>query len=197
MRVPDLDPELYRDVNQLAEASPWAHQALVDYAKYGIVLFGLVWLVAWWRARRALRAPAAVSLVACVALGAVVALAVNIGVADAVARPRPFVALAHVELLLPHAADYSFPSDHCAVAGAIAAGLWLRERLLAAVATVGALLMAFARVYVGVHYPGDVVAGLLVGALVAVPVALLAGRLLVPVFRRLAHGPARALVVAR
>jgi membrane-associated phospholipid phosphatase len=51
--------------------------------------------------------------------------------------------------------------------GAVAAGSWLASRALGAIAAVAAVLMAFARVYVGVHYPWDVAAGLVFGALVA------------------------------
>jgi undecaprenyl-diphosphatase len=52
------------------------------------------------------------------------------------------------------------------MAGAVAVGLLLVDRRLGLLATVLALLMAFARVYVGAHYPFDVIAGLLVGGAV-------------------------------
>ena len=63
--------------------------------------------------------------------------------------------------------DFSFPSDHAVMAGAVAAGLLLAHRRLGAVAVVAAVLMAFSRVYIAAHYPWDVVAGLLLGAAVA------------------------------
>jgi membrane-associated phospholipid phosphatase len=53
------------------------------------------------------------------------------------------------------------------MAGAAAAGLWLVSRLLGAIATVAALVMAVARVYIAAHYPWDVVVGLAVGAWIA------------------------------
>jgi len=48
--------------------------------------------------------------------------------------------------------------------GAVAAGLFFVSRRLGVAATVAALLMAFARVYIAAHDPADVVAGLIVGA---------------------------------
>jgi membrane-associated phospholipid phosphatase len=80
---------------------------------------------------------------------------------------RPYTTLPGILVLVQRSADFSFPSDHAVMAGGAAAGLWLCTRSLAAVATAAALLMALARVYMAAHYPHDVAAGLLFGALVA------------------------------
>jgi len=62
--------------------------------------------------------------VVCAGVGTVVALLVNQDlVSPAVGRARPCQVLAHVEVLLSCAHDYSFPSDHCVLAGAFVAGL--------------------------------------------------------------------------
>jgi undecaprenyl-diphosphatase len=53
------------------------------------------------------------------------------------------------------------------MAGAVAVGLFLVSRSLGIVASVAALAMAFARVYVGAHFPVDVVAGLVLGGATA------------------------------
>ena len=88
-------------------------------------------------------------------------------IADAVDRARPFVAHPHAELLISHARDAGFPSDHATGAFAIAMGMWLYDRTIGALLFVLALIVAFARVYVGVHYPSDVVGGALIGMAVA------------------------------
>ena len=62
--------------------------------------------------------------------------------------------------------DYGFPSSHAANAAAIASLLWLlapRKWSVAAVMIV--LMVGFSRIYLGVHYPGDVLAGFAVGSL--------------------------------
>ena len=70
-------------------------------------------------------------------------------------------------MLVARSADYSFPSDHAVMAGAVTAGILLAHRTLGLVSAALALLMAATRVYVGAHFPLDVVAGLAVGAAVA------------------------------
>lgn len=91
------------------------------------------------------------------------------------ARPRPFIAHPDtVHLLVAHAADPSFPSDHAVAACAIAVVLVSFHRRLGAVALLCAAVLAYARVYIGVHYPGDVLGGFLVGTLVALVLVRLA-----------------------
>ena len=96
-----------------------------------------------------------------------VALGVNQVVAMFWFVPRPFVTLHGVTTLLAHSADDSFPSDHAVIAGALAIGTLLFARKWGIVAIVVAVLLAFARVYAGMHYPLDVIAGLAIGAVVA------------------------------
>ena len=100
--------------------------------------------------------------------GMLIALGLNQIPVALVHEPRPYTVLPAAQVLVTRSADYAFPSDHAVMAGAVAAGVWLVSRRLGYLATVAALLMAFARVYVGAHWPGDVLVGLVVGAAVAV-----------------------------
>lgn len=77
---------------------------------------------------------------------------------------RPWIDHPDTIKLISHSADAAFPSDHCLVAGAIAAVALLASRLAGIITIVLALLIAWGRVFVGVHYPGDVLAGLAIGA---------------------------------
>ncbi|BAF60153.1 MAG: phosphatase PAP2 family protein [Pelotomaculum sp.] len=79
-------------------------------------------------------------------------------------RPRPFETLPGVDLLVPPPHSFSFPSGHAA--NAFASGLVLARKIpaLALPALSLAVVMSFSRVYVGVHYPLDVVGGALLGA---------------------------------
>jgi len=83
-------------------------------------------------------------------------------------RPRPYVAdPGDAHLFVPPAMDPSFPSDHATAAFAIAVAITLRSRRVGYLALAMATILAVARVAVGVHYPGDVLGGALLGTLCA------------------------------
>lgn len=161
----DLSTTLFMDVNDFARTSTWLHAPAVAYAKYGLVVFAALLLVGVWQRRSASDRGLAAAVWA--GLGTLLAVAVNQPVAALVAERRPYAAHPGVLVLVDRSTDWSFPSDHAVMAGAAAMGLLLVSRRLGAVAAVAALLMAAVRVYVGAHYPLDVVAGLALGALVA------------------------------
>ena len=83
-------------------------------------------------------------------------------------RPRPFVSLGdQLHLLFYPATDPSFPANPTAVGFAVVAALWkINPRLRAALIVLAALL-GFARLYAGVFYPTDIIAGSAVGIIVA------------------------------
>jgi undecaprenyl-diphosphatase len=93
-----------------------------------------------------------------------------------VAEPRPFNVLPHVDLLVSESEIYSFPSGHSASSFAVMIVIGLKYRLhikgkayrLLYPLLAFAALIAFSRVYIGVHYPLDVVFGAIVGILSAV-----------------------------
>lgn len=190
----DLNEDTFFTVNQLARHTTWLHGLMVDYAKYGVVLFGLAIVVAAVVSRRG----EARSLAAAVWTGAgtLLALAVNQPIGHVVGEARPYAAHPSALLLVSPTTDFSFPSDHAVMAGAVAAGLLIAWRPLGLAVVSGALLMSFARVYVGAHYPGDVIAGLVVGALVVTIGWVVVGGLLTELAERLRSGALRRLLVA-
>ncbi len=81
-------------------------------------------------------------------------------------RPRPYFDH-NVRMLFYHPSDSSWPSNPAAVTFAIAATIWFYNRRAGAAMLALAGLMALARVVAGVHYPGDVFSGALLGMGVA------------------------------
>jgi membrane-associated phospholipid phosphatase len=164
-----VDRGLFRDINHLLAETGWAHGVMAAYALWGgLVVLTVLWAACWLVARR--RDDGFRSLAVVVLTGVATLLAWGSAqvIGPLVDRPRPFVAMPHVLLLLQHSADPSFPSDHALIAGAFAGGLVVAFRRAGIVAAVLAVLLAFARVYAGVHYPTDVAAGLAIGAVIGV-----------------------------
>ena len=81
-------------------------------------------------------------------------------------RPRPFVDH-QVNLLFYRPTDSSFPSNPATVGFSVATAIWLYNRRLGALLLVLATLFGLSRIYCGVHYPLDIIAGTLLGALSA------------------------------
>ncbi|BCJ33967.1 phosphatase PAP2 family protein [Actinocatenispora thailandica] len=191
------DRSLFWDINQLSAHTGWAHGFMAAYALWGgLACLATIWVVCGLLARRRDDGFASIATVALTGLATVLALLVNQVVGPLVDRPRPFVAMPHVLLLLSHSADPSFPSDHAVMAGAFAAGLLVASRRWGAVAAVLAVFLAFARVYCGVHYPLDVAGGLLIGAAVAALVIGVARNLVVRLLVALARTPLRPMITA-
>jgi undecaprenyl-diphosphatase len=89
-------------------------------------------------------------------------------------RPRPYVAMPHLHTLISRPTSESFPSSHATTAFAGAVVLSFLLPRLWPLFLAAAALVAFSRLYTGVHYPTDVIAGAAIGALFATVVATLA-----------------------
>ncbi|OJD53662.1 undecaprenyl-diphosphatase [Bacillus sp. 4048] len=88
-------------------------------------------------------------------LSVIITLLVNVLIHEVYYHPRPFVSH-DVHQLVPHAADSSFVSDHSVLVFSIAFVFLLRGEKLKYVALIWAVLVGVSRMYVGVHYPLDI-----------------------------------------
>ncbi|WP_217140849.1 phosphatase PAP2 family protein [Streptomyces sp. AC627_RSS907] len=163
------DDELYRDITGFAHDTPtWVQHTAEVWTEAGILLFGALFVAAWWRSRRGSSRAFAIAALAPLATAAAYVCSELLKSGFTEERPCRAVAGAVPSLAeCPPTGDWSFPSNHATIAGASAVALVLVRRALVWLTVPLALLMAFSRVFVGVHYPHDVAAGLLLGALVA------------------------------
>jgi len=194
-----IDWSLVVHINGLARHLPtWLDSTLAFLGEYGVPLASALMVVAGWSwARRRPDAPAAVAGMLWAGLASGVALMLNIPVRAIVQRQRPFVAHpGQLDLLTSHQANGSFASDHATFTMAIAVGLLLVNRKLGLIAGVLAGFEGFLRVFMGVHYPTDVVGGYALGTATVLLLAPLAMAVLVPLTRSAARSAAGPLIVA-
>lgn len=79
-----------------------------------------------------------------------------------IARPRPFVAQG-VDILIKEPMGFSFPSGHTGSSFAAASVIYFYNKKRGLLALILATLIAFSRMYLFVHYPSDIVGGLILG----------------------------------
>lgn len=143
----------------------WARHAPVFLA----ALLALLWIA--WKPRLQMGAFLAAG-------SAFLALGVGQVLGKLFPRPRPFAApgMPHVHLLIPHVADASFPSDHATLAFALTTVLWRVDRRLGVVLLLLSVWLMIARVFVGHHFPSDVLGGAVLGGLTAWAILRIAPR---------------------
>lgn len=177
------DAELFRQINNMAGRDPSLDALGIFLATYLIWIIGIVAIAPpivfglrhrWFRmtkrdtAEEAKRAAMALHAAATVVLALVGNYLFSLLVFF---RPRPFVTLFDVHKLVDVSGAYkSFPSDHTSLAFAIAFSVLFFRPFTGAILLLSAAMVGIGRVFVGVHYPADIIAGVLVGLFWAVVV---------------------------
>ena len=87
---------------------------------------------------------------------------------DKVDRPRPFDVL-DVTPLEEHSSGHSFPSLHCSSSFVITTALWYILPVLGIIGLIVSIFVAVSRLLSGVHYPSDILAGIIIGLIFGIP----------------------------
>lgn len=153
----NFDYQVFQWINQFAGKQPMLDEIVLLFSKYGgFGLFALFLLVLWFRKEGNQQENRKTVLLAVIV--ALLAMGINQLIGAFYFRPRPF---AHhlVNLLVDKSIDSSFPSDHATVGFSLAFSVWLRNRKFGYGFLVLACLLAGSRIFVGTHYPLDVLGG--------------------------------------
>ncbi|MFC0271419.1 undecaprenyl-diphosphatase [Metabacillus herbersteinensis] len=82
-------------------------------------------------------------------------------------KPRPFMKR-RVGILIPSKLDSSFPSKHTLLVFAVSTSIFLRERILGTILLGMSMLTGLSRIWVGHHYPSDIIGSAFIGSLTSV-----------------------------
>lgn len=160
-----IDAILSALINGFARQAPFVDAVMIGFAQLGVPILLVAMAVQWWsgadrQATRLILVAAGFAFFLGLGLNQILLLMID--------RPRPYLE-GVTTLLIPPSADPSFPSDHATAVFAIAVTFLLggmRKRGLLFLAA--AFLVALSRVFVGIHYLGDVLGGALTGGIAAV-----------------------------
>ncbi|AKL86650.1 hypothetical protein B4144_3831 [Bacillus atrophaeus] len=155
-----LNYEIFKSIHGLSHHSAVLDSIMVFITEYAIIAYALILLAVWLFGNTKGR-----KNVLYAGFTGIAALIVNYLITLVYFEPRPFVAHT-VHTLIPHAADASFPSDHTTGALAISIAMLFRSKKLGWPLVIFGLLTGFSRIWVGHHYPVDVLGSLVVSIVI-------------------------------
>lgn len=161
----NVDVTIFRAINNLAGASGGLDALGVFAAEFILPIMGILLILAAFTIRRFKEEHWYEMPVRAVA-SAAIAFVSRLIIGVIVGRTRPFVGLADVEQLIPMPHSYyynSFPSAHASITFALAFFILRHDRDWGIAFLILAVLTALGRVFVGVHYPLDVLGGAILG----------------------------------
>ena len=148
-----MDTILQLDQNILLFIQEYIRHDWMDWFWKGITHlgdFGIFWIL--------------LTIVLLIPIGTLIT---NVAIKNVVARIRPYEVIQELELMIEKQKDFSFPSGHTCASFASAFAIYKCKEVFPkkwrTAAMVLATLIALSRLYVGVHYPTDVLGGLIVG----------------------------------
>jgi undecaprenyl-diphosphatase len=149
-----MDLYIFQQINGLVGKSVCWDGVGIFFAGYlGYIVIGLVFLIFWkkWKI---------------VSLSFLAAIFSRFGIVELIrffwARPRPFIEN-NVNLLIEHQNTGSFPSGHAAFFFALSTVIFCYNKKAGILFFIASFLLSISRVFVGIHWPSDILAGAIVG----------------------------------
>lgn len=172
MVLANINIDVFRMINDLGKDYPFLNPIIIFLAEY-MLYFLLLALVGYWFTRtnknRMMVIQAVIATIIAEVLGKIAG--------QLYSHHQPFAELSNVSQLVAHEIDNSFPSDHSIVFFTVCMSIYLVRKKEGWIWMMIALGVAMSRVWVGVHYPGDVLTGALIGIISAIVIYWLVPKL--------------------
>ena len=165
-----MDNKIFRIINQLAGRYSVLDMLMILVSNKVRYLFAFVLMLMWFRgdSQRKVTRYALIS--------AAFTLFINTLIKCFYFKPRPFMKR-RVGILIPSKMNSAFLSKHTLLTTAVSTSIFLHERVIGAVMWGLSLLTGFSRIWVGHHYPSDIIRSLFVGSLTSIIVEKVFGSL--------------------
>ncbi|MDM5154971.1 undecaprenyl-diphosphatase [Bacillus sp. DX1.1] len=162
MSFSQLNIDVFRSINDLGKQYSSLNPIVVFLAEY-MLYFLCLGIVVYWFTRTNTNRMMVIHAVTAFILAEILGKMVG----HLHSHYQPFAVLSHVNKLIEHDIDNSFPSDHSIMFFSICVSFWLVRKKEGWLWLVLAFCVAFSRIWVGVHYPVDVATGALFGIISA------------------------------
>jgi undecaprenyl-diphosphatase len=162
MSLTDINIHLFRIINDLGKEYTALNPVMVFIADY-MIYFLAVAIVFFCLSRNKVNR----IMVLCAGLSVVAAEIIGKLAGIFYSNYQPFAELTTVNQLIEKAVDNSFPSDHTIIFFSVCVTFWLFQRGWGLIWIGLAALVGYSRIWVGVHYPGDVLAAIIISSLMA------------------------------
>ncbi|GHI00357.1 undecaprenyl-diphosphatase [Neobacillus kokaensis] len=156
-----MNYSLFKSINDLAGHHPFLDGLMAGVTNNALIIYAIVLLLIWFIGKDQYK-----KTVVYAAITGALGLLMNYIIGHIYVEPRPFVSH-KVNLLVEHAADASFPSDHTTGAFALALAVLFVHRKIGIGMLLFAFLTGFSRIYVGHHYPFDILGSIIVSLVIS------------------------------
>ncbi len=157
-----MNYNLFKSINQLAGHHPLLDGLMVVVTNNALIIYAIVLLLIWLFGKNYYK-----QTVVYATITGALGLFINFVIGHIYFESRPFVAH-KVNLLLTHTADASFPSDHTTGAFALALAVLFVHRKIGLGMLLFAFLTGFSRIYVGHHYPLDILGSIVISFFISI-----------------------------
>lgn len=164
-----MNEKLFRLINDLGKEYTIVNPAVVFIAEYTVIFLAATIILFWFTRINQNRI-----MIICGSLTFVFAEIFGKIAGKIHSNHQPFAELSHVNQLIEKAVDNSFPSDHTILFFSFCMTFWLFKGAKGAIWILIALLVGISRIWVGVHYPADI----LVGAMISIVTAFMVFRII-------------------
>ena len=164
----NLDRSISRVLNEWGAREIFLVKVLSEYLVFVVIALSLGWLVycVYQQNKRLFDFK---RFVKDLMLQGIALLVIPVGVATIISeaiskfyvRQRPFAVMSDIKLLVPHSADGGMPSHHMVFMASAALMVYLSNKRLGVILIGLSLISGVARISAGIHYPSDVLAGIL------------------------------------
>ncbi|MGM9988158.1 MAG: phosphatase PAP2 family protein [Bacillaceae bacterium] len=158
-----MDYKLFKSINQLVGRYPFLDTIMIAISQKMRYLFILIFIVMWFRNHLHRK----ITILAIFSGG--ITLLLEFIIKQFYFKPRPFVNH-HAQVLPPSPSQESpsFPSKHTTLAFATATAVIIHKWVLGSIMYILAILTGFSRIWMGQHYPSDIVGSAMLGTITSI-----------------------------